>query len=107
MEAEEHEKWGRPGLIHHVSDVRWTQGGRDNDVRGRGSTADSSKNCYKWVLIHETWPVQKVQSIGFTTEYETTAMNDFMRSVKHCTQVLIVGAHCIDWSCKLSLPTVT
>ena len=36
-------------------------------------------------------------------EYETTAMNDFMRSVKHCTQVLIVGAHhCVDWSCKFA-----
>ena len=23
--AEEHEKHGRPGLIHHVSDVRWTR----------------------------------------------------------------------------------
>ena len=23
-EADEHEKRGRPGLIHHVSDVRWT-----------------------------------------------------------------------------------
>ena len=32
-------------------------------------------------------------------EYESTAMNDFMRSVKHCTQVLIIGAHYIDWSC--------
>ena len=35
-EAEEREKRGRPGLIHHVSDVRWTQGGHENDVRGRG-----------------------------------------------------------------------
>ena len=35
-------------------------------------------------------------------EYESTAMNDFMRSVKHCTQVLIVGAHYIDWSCKFA-----
>ena len=33
--AEEREKRGRPGLIHHVSDVRWTRCGRDNDVRGR------------------------------------------------------------------------
>ena len=31
-------------------------------------------------------------------EYERTAMNDFMRSVKHCTQVLIVSAHCVDRS---------
>ena len=35
-------------------------------------------------------------------EYETTAMNDFMRSVKHCTQVLIISAHCVDWSCKFA-----
>ena len=34
-EAEECEKWGRPCLIHHVSDVRWTRGGCENDVRGR------------------------------------------------------------------------
>ena len=51
-------KRGRPGLIHHVSDVRWTRGGRDNDIRGRGPTAHSSKNRYEWVLIHATWPVQ-------------------------------------------------
>ena len=37
-EAEEREKQGRPGLIHHVSDVRWTRGGHDNEVRGRGPT---------------------------------------------------------------------
>ena len=35
-------------------------------------------------------------------EYKSTAMNDFMRSVKHCIQVLIVGAHCIDWSCTFA-----
>ena len=35
-------------------------------------------------------------------EYESTAMNDFMRSVKHCTQVLIVGAHCVDRSCTFA-----
>ena len=38
--AEEHEKRGRPGLIHHVSDVRWKRGGHENDVRGRGPTAN-------------------------------------------------------------------
>ena len=26
-------KWGRPGSIHHVNDVRWTRGGR----RGGGA----------------------------------------------------------------------
>ena len=40
MEAEERDKRGRPGLIHHVSDVRWTQGGHKNDVRGRRPTAN-------------------------------------------------------------------
>ena len=35
-------------------------------------------------------------------EYESTAMNDFMCSVKHCTQVLIVGAHCVDRSCTFA-----
>ena len=35
-EAEEREKRERPGLIRHVCDVRWTRGGRKNDVRGRG-----------------------------------------------------------------------
>ena len=35
-EAEEREKQGRPGLIHHVCDVRWTRGGHENDIRGRG-----------------------------------------------------------------------
>ena len=41
MEAEEREKRGRPGLIHHLSDVRWTRGGHENDVNdimGRGPT---------------------------------------------------------------------
>ena len=36
--SEEHEKWGRPGLIHDVSDVRLMRGGCENDVRGRGQT---------------------------------------------------------------------
>ena len=30
------------------------------------------------------------------SKYEPTAMNDFMRSVKHLTQVLIVSAYCVD-----------
>ena len=47
MEAEEREKWGRPGLIHHVSDVRWTQGGRENDVRGRGPTTKKKRH---WII---------------------------------------------------------
>ena len=40
-------------------------------------------------------------------EYESTAVNDFMRSVKHCTQVLIVGANYVDWSCKFAHSDVT
>ena len=43
-EVEECEKRGRPGLIHHVSNVRWTRGGCENDVGGRGPTAQSSTN---------------------------------------------------------------
>ena len=74
MEAEELEKRGRPGLIHHVSDVRWTRGGRKNDVRGRGPTAHPSKNCYEWVLIHETWPVQRVQSKNTISSSDCTTM---------------------------------
>jgi len=27
------EKWGRPGSIHHVNDVRWTSGGQEVEVR--------------------------------------------------------------------------
>ena len=54
------------------------------------------------------WRVQKcITLVGADTvlrvcnlEYESTAMNDFMRSVKDCIQVLIVGAHYVDWSCK-------
>ena len=30
-------KRGRPGLIHHVSDVRWMRGGRKYDVMEEGS----------------------------------------------------------------------
>ena len=40
------------------------------------------------------------------SEYESTAMNDFMRSVKRSTQVLIVGVHRIDWSCKFAVSDV-
>ena len=36
-------------------------------------------------------------------EYKSTAMNDFMPLMKHCTQVLIVGAHCrIHLSCTFA-----
>ena len=43
MEAEDSEKRGRPGPIHHVSDVRWTQGGCEVDIRGgRGLTAKTT-----------------------------------------------------------------
>ena len=35
-------------------------------------------------------------------EYESTAMNNFMRSVKHRTHVLIVSAHYVDWRCKFA-----
>ena len=74
MEAEEREERGRPGLIHHVSDVRWTRCGHDNDVRGRGLTAHSGKNRYEWVIIHETWPIQKVQSKNALSSSDCTAM---------------------------------
>ena len=30
------------------------------------------------------------------SKYEPTSMNDFMRSVKHLTEVLIVGVYCVD-----------
>ena len=72
MEAEEREKRGRPGLFHHVSDVGGCDGEHDNDVKGRGPTAHSSKNCYEWVLIHETWPVQKVQSKNAVSSSDCT-----------------------------------
>ena len=36
------------------------------------------------------------QSRVRNSEYKSTAMKDFMRSVKHCTQFLIIGAHCVD-----------
>ena len=35
-------------------------------------------------------------------EYESIAINNCMHSVKHCTHVLIMGAHCVDWSCKFA-----
>ena len=73
-EAEEREKRGRPGLIHHVSDVRWPRCGHDNDVRGRGLTTHSRKNRYEWFIIHETWPVQKVQSKNALSSSDCTTM---------------------------------
>ena len=72
MEVEEREKRGRPGLIHHVSDVRWTRGRRVIDVKRRGRTAHSGKNRYEWVLIHETWLVQKVQSKNAVSSSDCT-----------------------------------
>jgi len=36
------------------------------------------------------------------SKYEPTAMNHFMRSVKHLTQVLIVGVYCVDRSRKFA-----
>ena len=36
------------------------------------------------------------------SKYEPTAMNDFMHSVKHLTQVLIVGVYCVDRSRKFA-----
>ena len=45
-----------------------------NDVRGRGLTAHSGKNRYEWVIIHETWPVQKVQSKNALSSSDCTAM---------------------------------
>ena len=74
FEAEEREKRGRPGLIHQVSDVGGRDcgrdGGHDNDVRG--PAAHSSENRYEWVLIHETWPVQKVQSKNAVSSSDCT-----------------------------------
>ena len=36
------------------------------------------------------------------SKYEPTSMNDFMRSVKHLTEVLIVGVYCVDRSRKFA-----
>ena len=38
----------------------------------RGPTAHSSENRYEWVLIHETWPVQKVQSKNAVSSSDCT-----------------------------------
>ena len=58
-EAEECEKWGTPGLIHHVSDIRWTQCGR----KGEGTNRKYNIAILLQIeLIHKNWPVQKVQS---------------------------------------------
>ena len=36
------------------------------------------------------------------SKYEPTSMNDFMRSVKHLIQVLIVCVYCVDRSRKFA-----
>ena len=36
------------------------------------------------------------------SKYEPTAMNDFMHSVKHLTEVLIVGVYRVDQSRKFA-----
>ena len=50
-EAEDSE-WGRPDLIHHVSDVRWARGGREVHVRGRGPTAKTMH----WIIHSSALP---------------------------------------------------
>ena len=48
-------KRGRPGLIHHVSDVRWTRGGHENDVREEGPNHKKQRTgSYVWVLYHSS-----------------------------------------------------
>ena len=55
------EKWGRPGSIHHVNDVRWTRGGQEVDKRwtrsgggvdvgGRGPTTKTMP----WIIHSNT-----------------------------------------------------
>ena len=48
--------------------------GCDNVVRGRGLTSHSRKNRYEWVIIQETWPVQKVQSKNTLSSSDCTTM---------------------------------
>ena len=51
--------------------------------------------------IVDTWQaVNKVRVCN--SKYEPTSMNDLMRSVKHLTQVLIVGVYCVDRSRKFA-----
>ena len=52
----------------------WTRSWCNNDVRGRGLTAPSRKNRYEWVVIHETWPIQKVQSKNTLSSSDCTTM---------------------------------
>ena len=45
MEAEEGRKWGKPGSIVHVSDIRWTGGG----CWGVGPIANSATSLSSWL----------------------------------------------------------
>ena len=54
MEVKEHEKRGRPGLIHHMSDVMWMQGGRENDVRGGDQPQKQHTGSYIQALYHSS-----------------------------------------------------
>ena len=59
---EECEKRGRPGLIHHVSDVRWMRGGHENDVRGKRPTSNII-----WVALTHSGVLE--QSVVRSFEY--------------------------------------
>ena len=45
-EVEDSEKWGRPDLIHHVSDVRWGRGSRKEEgTNHKNNALDHSFKC--------------------------------------------------------------
>ena len=45
------EEQGRPGSIHHINDIRWTQGGR----WGGGGRARLTKTIH-WIICSSTLP---------------------------------------------------
>ena len=59
------EKWGRPGNIHHVNDVRWTWGGQ------RGGRDPTAKATY-WIIcsnaLPQLWPPDI--SVNETTHHD-------------------------------------
>ena len=75
---------------------RVRQGITMHTIRGKAS-------CTLTYLAQDTWYCLHRFNRVRNLEYESTAMNDFMRSVKHCTQVLIVSAHCVTGA--VGLPT--
>ena len=68
QEQKTDKKWGRPGSIHHVNDVRWTLGG----CRVGGGGVQAPKQCTCWTGLqtwnYSSWPLVSRSHVLSRTE---------------------------------------